>query len=189
MNNYYTYAYLREDGTPYYIGKGRNKRINSIHRGGLLPLPPMERRIFLKKNLTEEEAFEHEKYMIALFGRKDLGNGILLNMSEGGESGGNRIAPNRKNIILFGKKYDSIKNACADNNITYQQYRFLIDENLLFDNSEDLKKFIWERRNNKISIGQIGNSNKRGWKSNPVTYAKQSKSIKMALQNKKNKYS
>jgi hypothetical protein len=104
MNNYYTYAYLREDGSPYYIGKGLNKRINSIHRKGLLPLPPMERRIFLKKNLTEEEAFEHEKYMIALFGRKDLGNGILLNMSEGGESGGNRIAPNRKNIIFFWQK-------------------------------------------------------------------------------------
>jgi hypothetical protein len=80
---YYTYAYLREDGTPYYIGKGKSGRINSsLHN---INLPPENRRIFLKKNLTDEEARKHEIYMIAILGRKDLGTGILRNMTNGGE--------------------------------------------------------------------------------------------------------
>jgi len=84
MNNYYTYAYLREDGTPYYIGKGKGKRINFSHNRRI-SIPPENRRVFLKQNLTEEEAFRHEIYMIAVFGRKDLGTGILRNLTDGGE--------------------------------------------------------------------------------------------------------
>jgi hypothetical protein len=84
--DYYTYAYLREDGTPYYIGKGRGKRIFDNKNRSSCLVPKDKRRIlYLKKNLTEEEAFKHEVYMISLFGRKDLGNGILRNMTDGGE--------------------------------------------------------------------------------------------------------
>jgi len=44
MNKYYTYAYLREDGTPYYIGKGCKERINSkFHPGISLPSPENDR--------------------------------------------------------------------------------------------------------------------------------------------------
>lgn len=187
MNNYYTYAYMREDGTPYYICKGRNKRIHNKHNK--IPLQPKERRIYLKQNLTEEDAFKHEIYMISVFGRKDLKTGILLNMTGGGDSGGCRIAPNKKRITLFGKKYESINDACKENDITYQQYRFLADENLPFNNGEDLKSFIWERRNKRVSKGQKGNKNKKGWKSNPVTYMRQSVGIKKALKSKVDKYS
>ena len=82
---YYTYAYLREDGTPYYIGKGSGYRINRLD-GRPCPTPKDKSRIiFLKQNLTEEEAFKHEIYMISVFGRKDLGTGILYNRSIGGD--------------------------------------------------------------------------------------------------------
>jgi len=87
---YYTYAYLREDGTPYYIGKGKAGRItNNLHR---ISIPKeKERIIFLKKNLTDEEARKHEIYMIAILGRKDLGTGILRNMTDGGEGCAGRV--------------------------------------------------------------------------------------------------
>jgi hypothetical protein len=82
---YYTYAYLREDGTPYYIGKGKNYR--AYNNGGkpCCRPPTKDRIIILKKNLTEEDAHKHEIYMINVFGRKDIGTGILRNKTNGGE--------------------------------------------------------------------------------------------------------
>ena len=81
---YYTYAYLREDRTPYYIGKGKGNRIVSNQRKINKP-KDKSRIIFLKQNLTEAEAFKHEIYMIAVLGRKDLGTGILHNKTDGGD--------------------------------------------------------------------------------------------------------
>jgi hypothetical protein len=83
-NRFYTYAYLREDKTPYYIGKGTGDRIYSTNRRNNPP-KDKSRIIFLKQNLTEEEAFRHEIYMIAVFGRKDLRTGILHNLTDGGD--------------------------------------------------------------------------------------------------------
>ena len=88
MNNYYTYAYLHEDGTPYYIGKGKNNRAFRKHSVGT---PPKERILFLKRNLTEEQAFIHEMYMIYVLGRKDLGTGILENKNAGGNGSSGKI--------------------------------------------------------------------------------------------------
>jgi hypothetical protein len=84
--NYYTYAYLREDKTPYYIGKGKGKRL--FYKYGKNCKPPKDRSriIKLKQNLTEEEAFKHEVYMIAVFGKKCDGTGILMNIADGGNA-------------------------------------------------------------------------------------------------------
>lgn len=80
---YYTYAYLREDGTPYYIGKGKKKRAYVKHDNVQVPID-YSKILFLKQNLLEKEAYKHEIYMISVLGRLDLGNGILENKSPGG---------------------------------------------------------------------------------------------------------
>jgi hypothetical protein len=87
---FYTYAYLREDKTPYYIGKGKGKRLYKTHRDTAVP-KDKSRIIFLKTNLTEGEAFMHEIYMISILGRKDLGTGILRNRTNGGEGSAGHV--------------------------------------------------------------------------------------------------
>ncbi len=91
LKRFYTYAYLRINGTPYYVGKGEKSRAYNKNHNNVY-VPPKERIIFLKKNLLEEEAFKHEIYMISIFGRKDLGTGILHNRTNGGDGSSGRIA-------------------------------------------------------------------------------------------------
>ena len=83
--DFYTYAYLRKDGTPYYIGKGRRGRCFDNTRRRYKCPNDRKRVLILKKNLTNDEAIKHEIYMIAVLGRKDLGTGILRNRTDGGE--------------------------------------------------------------------------------------------------------
>ena len=94
MTDFYTYAYLRDDGTPYYIGKGNGGRCYA--KGGRPCGVPKDvsRILILKSELSEEDAFRHEIYMIAVFGRKDLGTGILRNKTNGGEGTSGRICSN-----------------------------------------------------------------------------------------------
>jgi hypothetical protein len=101
MNIYYVYSYLRSrnsssglKGSPYYIGKGSNGRAYD-KRHGNTPIPKDKSNIvFLETNLSENKAFEIEKFLIAYYGRKDLGTGILLNRTDGGEGPSNRIFSN-----------------------------------------------------------------------------------------------
>lgn len=95
---YYTYAYLREDKSPYYIGKGKGNRAYRRRKTDIKPPKDKTRILILKQNLTEVEAFIHEKYMIALFGRKDLQTGILHNRTDGGDGSSNPSAETRKKM-------------------------------------------------------------------------------------------
>lgn len=96
---YYTYAYLREDKTPYYVGKGKERygrkyRVTAKHSGIAIPHP--HRILILKTFESEFDAYKHEIYMISVFGRKDIGTGILHNRTDGGEGSSNISDYSRK---------------------------------------------------------------------------------------------
>lgn len=83
-NKYYIYFYLREDYTPYYVGKGCRNRYNSSRR--VIPKPTDKSKIIIvHDDISEIYSFILERYYIRWFGRKDINTGILRNLTDGGD--------------------------------------------------------------------------------------------------------
>ena len=87
MKDFYVYVFLREDRySPYYVGKGTGYRDTSKVGRSLCPPPKDRDRIVrIKEGLTEEESFQLEKTLIKFWGRKDIGTGVLYNLTDGGD--------------------------------------------------------------------------------------------------------
>lgn len=127
MNNFYIYLHIKSTtGEPFYVGKGkgnrseskigRNKYWNNIVNKYGYDV------IFLETDLTEEEAFKKEIYWIKRIGRYDLGNGPLVNMTDGGSGGATTIGmkhtqETKDKISLVHKNKiitDSFRKKCSD---------------------------------------------------------------------------
>lgn len=85
MTAFYAYMWLREDGTPYYIGKGKGKRAFVNHPDRSVYRPVDDTRILVFLRCSEQEALETEIELIRNWGRKDNGTGILRNRTDGGD--------------------------------------------------------------------------------------------------------
>lgn len=111
--DYYVYALVRDrrdhrdGGLPFYIGKGRGSRYAKHLRRHVLEAKPSsgKSRVILRHkangwkvtvellagNMTEDEAFAREVTEIAFWGRRDLGTGVLHNLTDGGEGASGRV--------------------------------------------------------------------------------------------------
>jgi len=117
MKEYYTYAYLREDGTPYYVGKGTGNRAYNKHKrrgNNVVPVPTDKNRILILKRFYDEDlAYRHEEYLIFHYGKEKDG-GILINLCEGGRTRAIYTEEERKERrkIAIKKYYENNKEKC-----------------------------------------------------------------------------
>lgn len=102
--DFYVYLYLREDDTPYYVGKGKGSRAWRKRKHGINPPTDKSRIRIVSHRLNESEAFLLEIKLIELFGRKDLGTGILRNITDGGEGASGRSEESRQKTIVANRK-------------------------------------------------------------------------------------
>jgi hypothetical protein len=148
------YRHLKTNGEVFYIGIGRTEKRAYSKQGRnnywnkVMNKYGYEIQI-LKSNLSWEEACELEKILISWYGRKDLGNGCLVNMTDGGDGVSNNVC----SIKTRNKIREALKN-----NTNMLGKKHSEDTKLGMSVSRKGRGFTKEHRK-KISNSLIGNKN------------------------------
>jgi hypothetical protein len=176
---FFTYAFLRENGTPYYIGKGCNNR--HLIKSGRAIAPPRDltRILILKENLSEAEAFDHEKYMIFIFGRKDKNTGVLHNKTDGGEGcSGTVYSPESRKRMSQKRRLRVTKQSTRD-----KQSRAMTGRTLSAETRQKLSRSLKGRIRDPQHCQAISAARKRDWQ-NPEYRDKIIAGLKQFYQNR-----
>jgi hypothetical protein len=143
---YYVYLWLREDRTPYYVGKGKEYRAYVKHTWGKrwISPPPKDRVVIVKYFDNEEESYLFEEWLISVYKRKTEG-GILINRSIGGQNKSSMIRTeyekkeNRKESL---KKYQQSEKG-------KETYKKWVEENK--EKVKEIKKKYTDNNREKIN--------------------------------------
>jgi hypothetical protein len=111
----YVYRHIRTDkNEPFYIGIGKDATYKRAYQCSKTKRSEFWHNIaskgyeveILMDNLTWEQACEKEKEFISIYGRKDLGKGTLVNLTNGGEG---VIELSKESIESIRKKLTGVK--------------------------------------------------------------------------------
>lgn len=173
QDHYYVYYYLRSKatntakaGTPYYVGEGKGRRITDKDHNVTVPLDPTCI-IKIAEGLTKKQAQQIEIMHIAIWGRKDLGTGILHNRTNGGDgvTGHSEETRRKMSIAKIGRRFimsDSHKKSISlaklghrQSEKTKQKLRERRAQQKISPHTEDAKKKI-SKKNSGEGNGMFG---------------------------------